>query len=192
MLFLGRMSPIKGAHRSIRVARAAGRPILLAAKMWEPAERHYFEAMVEPLLGADATYLGEVNGAEKVDLLGGAEALLNPIRWPEPFGLVMIEALACGTPVLSFAEGAAPEIVEHGRTGFLCLDEDDMAARLRRIDELDRAACRASAEARFTTERMVAEHVDLYRRVIARHNSGGGDEGDQLDPPDGMAPLRAS
>lgn len=193
VLFLGRMSPTKGAHRAIRVARAAGRPILLAAKMWEPAERRYFAEQVEPLLGADATYLGEVSGKEKVELLAGAEALINPIRWPEPFGLVMIEALACGTPVLSFAEGAAPEIIEHGRTGFLCLDEDDMAARLTRVAALDRSACRASAEARFSTERMVAEHVALYRRLLDRCAADRRPSVNPIDPPPpDLTPLRAS
>lgn len=189
VLFLGRMSPTKGAHRAIEVARSAGRPILLAAKMWEPAERRYFAEMVEPLLGPDATYLGEVNGAEKIDLLSGAEALVNPIRWPEPFGLVMIEALACGTPVLSFAEGAAPEIIEHGRTGFLCLDEEDMAARLGQVGSLDRGACRASAEVRFSTERMVRDHLELYRRVLERHPTGSGPSTDPTDPPPHLAPL---
>lgn len=192
VLFLGRMSPTKGAHRAIRVARAAGRPILLAAKMWEPGERQYFAEHVEPLLGADATYLGEVSGDEKIELLRGAEALLNPIRWSEPFGLVMIEALVCGTPVLSFAEGAAPEIVEHGRTGFLCLDEDDMAARLRQVDTLDRSACRASAEARFSVDRMVAEHVALYRRILGRSTAETHRSGNPIDPPPDLTPLRAS
>jgi len=192
VLFLGRMSPTKGAHRAIHVARAAGRPILLAAKMWEPAEHRYFAEMVEPLLGTDAIYLGEVSGAEKADLLGGAEALVNPIRWPEPFGLVMIEALACGTPVLTFAEGAAPEIVEHRRTGYLCLDEEDMAARLQQVRELDRGACRASAAARFSTERMVAEHLDLYRRLLERPITAAGPVTSGIDPPSDLAPLRVS
>ncbi len=166
VLFLGRMSPDKGVHRAIAIARAAGRRILLAAKMWEPDERQYFSACVEPLLGPDVVYVGEVGGRVKLDLLAGAEALLNPIRWPEPFGLVMIEALACGTPVLSFSEGAAPEIVEHGRNGFLCVDDDDMARRLGFVARLDRAACRASAQARFSTERMVHDYVALYRRLL--------------------------
>ncbi len=166
VLFLGRMSPDKGAHRAITVARAAGKRILLAAKMWEPEERRYFAEEVAPLLGEDATYLGEVGGQAKLDLLAGAEALINPIRWPEPFGLVMIEALACGTPVLSFREGAAPEIVEDGITGFLCTDEVDMAARLAHIGDLDRAACRAAAMNRFSIPRFVDDHVRLYRRVL--------------------------
>jgi glycosyltransferase involved in cell wall biosynthesis len=166
VLFLGRMHPDKGAHRAIEIARAAGRQILLAAKMWEPVERRYFCDRVEPLLGRDAVYVGEVGGRDKLDLLAGAAALLNPIRWPEPFGLVMIEALACGTPVLSFAEGAAPEIIEHGRTGFLCTDEEDMTTRIGHTIDLDRAACRASVAARFSTERMVKDHLVLYRKLV--------------------------
>jgi glycosyltransferase involved in cell wall biosynthesis len=166
VLFLGRMSPDKGAHRAIEVAREAGRPIVLAAKMWEPDERRYFAEQVEPLLGTDAAYVGEVGGREKLELLGGAEALVNPIRWHEPFGLVMIEALACGTPVLSFVEGAAPEIVEHGRTGFLCADEQDMAVALGCVADLDRFACRAAVEQRFSAACMVAKHLDLYGRLV--------------------------
>jgi glycosyltransferase involved in cell wall biosynthesis len=165
VLFLGRMHPDKGPHRAITIARAAGRRILLAAKMREPLERRYFAECVEPLLGADATFLGEVGGQHKLDLLAGAEALVNPIRWPEPFGLVMIEALACGTPVLTFAHGAAPEIVDHARTGFLCRDEQDMAARLDEVAAIDRRTCRSSVESRFSTERMVADHLALYRRL---------------------------
>jgi glycosyltransferase involved in cell wall biosynthesis len=166
VMFLGRMHPVKGAHRAIAVARAGRKRIVVAAKMWEPPERRYFTEYVEPLLGDDAVYVGEVGGSEKLDLLADAEALLNPIRWPEPFGLVMIEALACGTPVLSFAEGAAPEIVEHGRSGFLCEDKDDMAAALARVPSLDRAACPARVEAAFTTDRMVRDHLTLYRHLI--------------------------
>jgi glycosyltransferase involved in cell wall biosynthesis len=169
VLFLGRMNPDKGVPRAIAAARAAGRKLLLAATMWEPEERRYFVECVEPLLGPDAIYVGEVGRRRKLALLAGAEALVNPIRWPEPFGLVMVESLACGTPVLAFPEGAAPEIVEHGRTGFLCSDEDDMASRIGLAADLDRATCRASVEARFSSERMVADHLALYRRlVIAR------------------------
>jgi glycosyltransferase involved in cell wall biosynthesis len=166
VLFLGRMHPDKGPHRAIRVARQAGRRILLAAKVWEPAERRYFAEQVEPLLGADAIYVGEVGGRRKLDLLAGATALVNPIRWPEPFGLVMIEALACGTPVLSFAAGAAAEIVEPGRNGFLCTDEDDMAAKLALVPGLDRVQCRRSAATRFSTARMTDDHLALYRRPL--------------------------
>lgn len=165
-VFLGRMSPQKGVVVAIRAARRAGRRLVIAAKMWEPDEVRYFEREVSPLLGADVTYVGQVAGAAKYELLGRAEALLNPISWHEPFGLVMAEALACGTPVLAFPHGSAPEIVDDGRTGFVCADEDDLATRLAEVRSLDRAACRAAAEARFSRRRMVARHLDLYRRVL--------------------------
>ena len=164
--FLGRMSPVKGPHRAIAAARAAGVPIRLAAKMWEPEERAYFESEVRPLLGRDAVYVGEVGGAAKAEFLGEALALLNPIRWPEPFGLNMVEALATGTPVLSFAEGAAPEIVADGVNGYLCRDVTAMAQAIRRVALLDRRACRSVAESRFSTARMVSAHVLLYRRAM--------------------------
>jgi glycosyltransferase involved in cell wall biosynthesis len=166
VLFLGRMHPDKGVHRAIEIARAAGRRILIAAKMWEPPEHRYFEEMVEPLLGSDAEYLGPVGHDDKIRLLGDAEALVNPIRWPEPFGLVMIEALAAGTPVLTFAEGAAPEIVDHATTGFLCRDDDDMVDRLGAVDTLDRRACRRAAEERFSTQKMVDGHLDVYHSLV--------------------------
>src|SRR5664279_2075467 len=166
-LFLGRMSPTKGAREAIEIARAAGVRLLIAAKMREPAEYRYFDEQVAPLLGDGISYLGEVGGAEKTRLLGGAKALLNPISWPEPFGLVMIEALACGTPVLTLPNGAAPEIVDDGVTGFLCADVEEMTKRMADIGDLDRRACRAAVERRFSTERMVADHVALYTRVLA-------------------------
>jgi len=165
VLFLGRMHPAKGVHRAIEVARAAGRRLIIAAKMWEPEEHRYFDAMIRPRLGPDVEYLGPVGGPAKLELLAGAEALINPIRWNEPFGLVMAEALAAGTPVLAFPEGAAPEIVDHGVTGYLCIDEADMAARLDDVAGLDRVACRQAAECRFGSARMAAEHLSLYRRL---------------------------
>ena len=166
-VFLGRMSADKGADRAIRVARAAGVPLVLAAKMWEPQERRYFAEVVEPLLGDGAVYIGEVGGRAKLELLGNAVALLNPIRWPEPFGLAMIEALACGTPVIAFPEGAAPEIIDHGVTGFLCADEAEMASALSRVGELSRPACRSRAGRRFSAKRMVDEHRRLYRSLVS-------------------------
>ena len=165
LLFLGRMAPEKGAHRAIEVARKAGVPLLMAAKMREPWEREYFEAEVAPFLTDEIRYLGEVPHEEKLELLAGAVALINPIRWHEPFGLVMIEALACGTPVIAFPEGAAPEIVEQGRTGFLCEDEAEMVDAVVRIPTVDRALCRAAVEGYFSTQRMVDEHVELFESL---------------------------
>jgi glycosyltransferase involved in cell wall biosynthesis len=180
-LFVGRMSPDKGAHRAIRVARSAGLPLVIATKGWDPEEREYFTAYVQPLLGPDVEVIHEVPVARKAGLYQDAVALLNPISWPEPFGLVMVEALACGTPVLAFSCGAAPEIVEHGRTGFLCADEADMAAHLGELDRISRSDCRRSAEQRFSMERMAADHERLYGRLLEgagaqnglpRHSSG--------------------
>ncbi|TMK84610.1 MAG: glycosyltransferase family 4 protein [Actinobacteria bacterium] len=167
LLFLGRLSPDKGAGRAIDVARKADVPLLLAGKMREPWERDYFEARVAPFLSEQIQYLGEVGHERKLELLAGARALVFPIRWNEPFGLVMLEAEACGTPVLAFPEGAAPEVVDHGRTGFLCQDEAEMAEMVPKLGELDRAACRAAVEGYFSTERMVNEHVELYEELLS-------------------------
>jgi glycosyltransferase involved in cell wall biosynthesis len=167
LLFLGRLSPDKGAGRAIEVARKADVPLLLAGKMREPWERDYFEARVAPFLSEQIQYLGEVGHERKLELLAGARALVFPIRWNEPFGLVMIEALACGTPVLAFPEGAAPEVVEHGRTGFLCQDEGEMADAVLRLGDIDRGACRAAVEGYFSTARMVDEHIDLYDELLS-------------------------
>lgn len=168
LVFLGRMSPTKGVHRAARVARAAGARLVIAAKMRQPDERRYFDEHVRGLLDDRIVYAGEVGGREKRELLAGARALVNPIRWPEPFGLVMIEALACGTPVVTFPSGAAPEIVHHGVTGFLCSDEADMVRRLGSVDRLDRRACRTSVEQLFSSEQMVSDHVELYESLLVR------------------------
>jgi glycosyltransferase involved in cell wall biosynthesis len=166
LLFLGRMSPEKGAHRAIEIAARAGMPLVLAAKMREPAEQQYFDDFVRPKLGHGAEYVGEVAGAEKLRLLGDASALLNPIRWAEPFGLVMVEALACGTPVLTHPVGAAPEIVDHAQTGFLCQTDDELATAAPRVSELDRSQCRAAVGRRFSTEQMVDKHLSLFDELL--------------------------
>ena len=166
-LFLGRMSPDKGAHRASEVAYKAGLPLIMAAKMREPWEFDYFDKFVRPYLNDDIRYLGEVPHEEKLELLANARCLLFPIRWNEPFGMVMIEAMACGTPVLAFAEGAAPEVVEDGRTGFLCRDEADMVDALGRLDQIDRATCRASVEGHFSSDRMVSDHLELFESLLA-------------------------
>ena len=168
LLFLGRMSPDKGLHRAIGVARAAGRRLLAISKMRDDEEREYFRTTVEPLLGPDVELLPELSAPERIALLRSATAVLNPIRWREPFGLVMAESLACGTPVLAFPCGAAPEIVEDGVTGFLCEDEAAMVRALAQIDTIDRRACRAAAEQRFSIARMAEDHERLYAQVLDR------------------------
>ena len=177
MLFLGRMTPEKGAREAALAARAAGVRLVIAAKLREPAEHAYFDEHVRPLLSADIEYVGEVGHEEKLALLAGAQALLNPIQWPEPFGLVMIEALACGTPVLAFPAGSAPEIVRHTETGFLCQDLDTMVARIADIATVDRRRCRSAARCRGTTPSLswtlpngpctwCPNHGDLRRRGV--------------------------
>ncbi len=166
LLFLGRMVAEKGAHRAIRIARAAGKRLVIAAKMREEPERRYFEAKIEPLLGDDVEFVGEVTGRRKLQLLGEAQALLNPIRWPEPFGMVMIEALACGTPVLSIRAGAAGEIVTTGSDGFLADTEQGLVTASGRIDQIDRRQCRATVEDRFSTRRMTEQHLQLYGKIL--------------------------
>jgi glycosyltransferase involved in cell wall biosynthesis len=166
LLFLGRMSPEKGAHRAIEIAEKAGLPLVLAAKMREPAEQQYFDEFVRPRLGHGAEYVGEVAGTEKLRLLGDAVALLNPIRWAEPFGLVMVEALACGTPVLTHPVGAAPEIVDHARTGFLCESDDDLTAAASLLPGIVRADCRDAVTRRFSTEQMIDKHLSLFDNLL--------------------------
>ncbi|MEA3078335.1 MAG: hypothetical protein QOF60_3243 [Actinomycetota bacterium] len=165
LLFLGRMSPDKGPHRAMEAAYKAGVPLVMCAKMRDPWEFDYFETYVRPYLNDDIQYLGEVPHEKKLELLAGAAALLFPIRWNEPFGMVMIEALACGTPVLAFPEGAVPEVIEDGRTGFLCHDVADMAEAVGKIGQIDRTACRQVVEGYFSTERMVREHLELFETL---------------------------
>jgi len=168
LAFLGRMSPTKGVREAIEIARGAGAPLLIAAKMQEPSEREYFDAVVSPRLGGDVRYLGNLGHADKLELLAHAVALVDPIRWPEPFGLCMIEALACGTPVLVTPRGAAPEIVDDGVTGFVRPGVGELTSLVPRVASLDRHACRAAAESRFSAERMASAHVALYEEVLSR------------------------
>jgi glycosyltransferase involved in cell wall biosynthesis len=160
LLWMGRMAAVKGAHRAITASRQAGMPLVLAGPV-QPGQEQFFAAHVEPHIDGDAVrYVGEVGGSFKQNLLAGAAALLVPIRWAEPFGLVMIEAMACGTPVIAFPEGAARQIVVEGETGYLVADEDEMARAIGRVSEIDPQRCRQSA-GRFD----VAACVDRYLRV---------------------------
>ena len=169
LAFLGRMGHGKGLHHAIRIARAAGRPLRIAAKMREDAECEYFDREIAPVLSDDVVFLGEVDAPGRAELLRGAAALVNPITWPEPFGLVMIEALAFGTPVLAFPDGAAPEIVRDGRTGFLRGDDEGLARCVAHLDEIDRADCRRDVEQRFSMDRMTGLYLDQYERLSRPH-----------------------
>jgi len=166
-VFLGRMSPDKGPVWAIDAARAAGLPLVMAAKCREDAEVQYFEHAVAPRLGGDVAWLGEVGGRRKVELLAGARCLLFPIDWEEPFGMVMIEAMACGTPVVALRRGAVPEVVDDARTGWVCDRPTELAAALLRAHELDPRDCRAAVEERFSDARLAAGYERVYRRVAA-------------------------
>jgi glycosyltransferase involved in cell wall biosynthesis len=166
--FLGRMSPDKGVHLAIEACRRAGVPLRILARMHDRHEIAYFDEAVRPRLGGGIDYLGEARGADKRELLAGARALLVPAQWDEPFGLVMIEALACATPVIGFRRGSIPEVIDDGDTGYVCRDAVEMAEAIGRLDRIDRARCRAATEGRFSARRMVADHVALFERILER------------------------
>lgn len=170
--FVGRMCPDKGVLEAIQIARAAEIPLRLAAKMREPAEITYFHDAIEPLLGSTEEFLGELGDADKFRLMGEALAFLNPIQWSEPFGLVMIESLATGTPVVGTPIGSAPEIVDHGRTGFLAPTEE-LHRFLPLAESLDRSHCRDRALKLFSTEKMVGNHLDLYAQLVEKSQVAG-------------------
>jgi glycosyltransferase involved in cell wall biosynthesis len=172
--FLGRMCPDKGPREAALVARAAGVPLRMAAKLREPDERDYFAAAVKPLLCSDVEYVGELDAHDKFVLLGESFALLHPLQWAEPFGLVVIEALATGTPVVTRPLGSAPELVEEGVTGFLRSGREALAAALLDAPGLNRAACRAAASRRFDTGRMVTDHLRVYEAIVRADDGGMG------------------
>jgi glycosyltransferase involved in cell wall biosynthesis len=176
LAFLGRISPDKGLDTAIRVARRAGVPLLIAARMPQPHMQDlnvqvdwvYWEEEIQPLLeGRQVELLGQLAGKDKDEFLRNAAALLFPVRWPEPFGLVMVEALACGTPVLALNGGSVPEVIEDGVTGFIRDTEDELVDVLGRIAELDRTRCRAEAERRFSPAAMADAYERVYARVVA-------------------------
>ena len=164
--FVGRMHPSKGLPEAIAAAERAGIPLRIGAKMHEPAEEEYFNEVVRPLLGSNAEYLGELSADEKCELMGESCALVNPIQWDEPFGLVMIESMATGTPVVATNRGSVPEIIDDGRTGFIRDDIDGMAEALGRVSELDRDSCRSSVVERFTARRMTADYISLFTDMV--------------------------
>ena len=167
LAFLGRLSPEKGPEPAIRIARAANMQLRIAAKI-PRGERGYFAERLRPMIDGDRTRLiGEVDDASKQDFLGRASALLFPIDWPEPFGLVMIEAMACGTPVIAFRRGSVPEVIEHGVSGFIVEDEAEAIQAVQRLPELDRREVRASFERRFTASEMAGRYINCYKKVAA-------------------------
>jgi glycosyltransferase involved in cell wall biosynthesis len=168
LLWIGRMAEVKGPHRAIDVARRVGLPLVLAGPV-QAGQQAFFDAEITPQIdGRRVSYVGEVGGNAKKRLFSRATALLMPIRWPEPFGMVMIEALACGTPVIAFPDGAASEVVQHGRNGFLVADEREMARAVDRLARIDPRACRASVSSRYGVGAVAARYEALYRRVCGQ------------------------
>jgi glycosyltransferase involved in cell wall biosynthesis len=172
LAFLGRISPEKRPDRAIRIARAAGIPLKIAAKI-DKVDEDYFRNSIRPLIdGPGVEFIGEINEGEKTKFLGEAAALLFPVDWPEPFGLVMIEAMACGTPVLAFRCGSVPEVIEDGITGKVVESEEEAIAALPAILSYDRRAVRQRFEQRFTAESMAKTYVSTYRRLLQTRTSG--------------------
>jgi glycosyltransferase involved in cell wall biosynthesis len=167
VLYLGRAVRVKGIHTAIDAARAAGKRIVIAAKCHEPPELRYYEQYVAPRLGPDTEWLGEVDFKTKADLLVRASCLLNPIDWNEPFGLVMAEAQACGTPVVALDRGAVPEIVEDGVTGIVCDTVEELPAAVHRVGELSSERCRERAVSMFDQDVMAAGYERFYRETLA-------------------------
>jgi len=171
LAFLGRVSPEKGVDQAIEIAIRSGIHLKIAAKV-DRTDRDYFENKIRPLLDNPLVeFMGEIGYSEKNEFLGNAAALLFPISWPEPFGLVMIEAMACGTPVIAHPVGSVPEIVRDGVSGFLVSDIDGAVAALNRISDIDRLECRHHFELHFTDERMALDYVNIYRRLVGTDSS---------------------
>ncbi|TWO71617.1 glycosyltransferase family 4 protein [Caenimonas sedimenti] len=169
--FVGRVSPEKGCDRAIEIAIACNTPLRIAAKV-DVHDRPYFEEKIEPLLDHPlVTFVGEIGDADKDDFIGNAKAFLMPIDWPEPFGLVMIESLACGTPVVAYGHGSVPEIIEDGVTGFVVHDQAQAIAAARDVARLDRRACRDAFERRFTAPVMARHYVERYRALVQEQDA---------------------
>jgi glycosyltransferase involved in cell wall biosynthesis len=173
LAFLGRISPEKCPDQAIEIAARAGLPLRIAAKV-DPVDQSYWQAKIRPLVDAHANveFVGEIGDADKASFLGEATALLFPVDWPEPFGLVMIEAMACGTPVIAFRRGSVGEILEHGTSGFMVDTIEEAVEATRRIATLNRAKVRAQFERRFTAERMAHDYLEIYERLAAADMNG--------------------
>jgi len=181
LAFLGRISPEKGPDRAIEIALRAGMPLRIAAKI-DKADQRYWREVVEPMVKANSSieFVGEIDERKKATFLGDARALLFPIDWPEPFGMVMIESMACGTPVIAFERGSVAEVIDDGVSGIVVHSIEEAVAAARRVDTLDRAKVRRCFDRRFTAERMARDYVDIYRELAA---SAPGSEDGNLAPP---------
>lgn len=168
LAFLGRICPEKGILEAIEIARRAGMQLKMAAKI-DPADRKYYERIVRPVLEVSphVEFVGEINDGRKSEFLGNAKALLFPINWPEPFGLVIIEAMACGTPVIAFNQGSVPEIMDHGLTGFVVKDVDEAVAAVKEVGSLFRPSIRSRFEERFSVGAMTREYVRIYEDLVS-------------------------
>ena len=170
LAFLGRIDRIKGVHTAIKVARECGIQLVIAGNVAKDgADFDYFKTEIEPHIDDRAVkYIGPVNDQQKNEFLGQAKALLFPVEWEEPFGIVLAEAMACGTPVVAFRRGAVPEVLTHGSDGFICDTAEEMVSAVKNVEQLDRANCRAKVEQKFSDDVIVSEYVALYRKVIAK------------------------
>jgi len=172
LAFLGRISPEKAPDAAIRIAAKAGMKLKMAAKV-DKVDEEYFKSTVEPLLpGGDIEFIGEIGEHQKSEFLGNAAALVFPIAWREPFGLVMIEAMACGTPVIAFNNGSVPEVLEDGLTGFIVDNEAEAIEAVGKIGTLDRDRIRAEFDRRFTAHHMAENYLKLYRQLVATPRTG--------------------
>jgi glycosyltransferase involved in cell wall biosynthesis len=170
LAFIGRISPEKAPDAAIRIAAKAGMQLKIAAKV-DQVDRQYFAELIEPMLAAPhVEFIGEIDDEQKAEFLGGAAALLFPIAWREPFGLAMIEAMACGTPVIAFRQGSVPEIIDDGITGFIVDNEEQAVGAAKRVHQLDRVRIRRVFEECFTARRMAENYVSIYRELILQHH----------------------
>jgi glycosyltransferase involved in cell wall biosynthesis len=189
LLFVGRMSQDKGILDAIEIARGAGERLVVVAKINEPLEQRYFDEHVRPALASiDAEVLDQPSDELKLQLYAGAKATLFPIRWPEPFGLVMIESMAAGTPVIAFRNGSVPEVIRDGETGFICDSVEGAIEAVGRLGEISRERCREHVVTHFSAETAVARHEEVYRTIL-EHGTIAGERTTAADAPTAFAPA---